>query len=225
MERQDAIKKLLKAGKREQVVETIDRHVTQAARAYQEIRNDPTRNEDYKRWSLAVSANRVNRSLTEELVREAGRVVVTDRDDVDRVFGTHGLAGDSASLVISRRDAGDRVAGITSPDELRALLARATRTGDEVLARASAERAMEIRDTKTLHQFLEDRPHLDDAVQRLWNSEQASDNTMGIAFQLSGLRPSELGDLSFGSIENLADSGEPTQAPSTASQWSGSGIF
>jgi len=54
------------------------------------------------------------------------------------VFGTSGLPGDAATLAVSYRDAQDRAAVLTSPADAAALLARATRSNDEPLARAVA---------------------------------------------------------------------------------------
>ena len=179
MNRQDAIKVLLRAGKRSDLIDAIARKAESAARGYAEIREDASRTDDYKRWALAVAASQANRALNDELEKMASRVVVHDRDDAGRVFGTVGISGDPASLVISRRDAGDRVAEISKTGELRDLLARATRSGDEVLARAVAERALEMGDAKTLEKFAEDRPNLDAAVERLWKAERADDDTFG----------------------------------------------
>lgn len=193
MERQDAIKALTRAGRAKDVAQMIDEEADKASQAFKEVRADTTRTDDYKRWLLAVASHRANRALNEKLEEAAKRVVSTDRNDAEKVFGVRGINGDAASLVISRRDAGDRVAEITSPQELRGLLTRATRTGDEVLARAIAERAMEIEDTATLHQFIADRPELDAPVERLWKAERASQDSMesnDMPPSSSGRRPS-----------------------------------
>lgn len=212
MDRSEAIKQLVRGGQQDAVVEAIDRHADRVGRAFEQIRADSSRTDDYKRWALAVASHQASRGLTDELVGMAGRAVLADRDDAARAFGTHGLTGDPASLVISRRDAGDRVAAITTGEELRELMARATRSGDEVLARAAAERALEMGDTKTLNKFIEDRPQLEAAVERLWKAEQASSDMWAINVRLLGLRPVELHSMGFDSIESLARDGEPVQA-------------
>ena len=209
MKRQDAIKTLAKAGKSKDVREVIDRYNQRADNQFRQIRSDAGRTDEYKKWAMAVASTQIRRSLDTELEQMASRVVATDRGDAEQVFGTRGLPGDPASLVISRRDAGDRVAGINDGKELRTLLARATRSGDEVLARAVAERALEMQSAETLNKFAEDRPHLDSAVERLWNSERAASDTFGLTVGLMGLRPQELGDMSFDSIDALARNGEP----------------
>lgn len=167
MNRAEAMKKLVKAGKGEEVREVIDRWSKRAEGKFQEIRSDSSRTDGYKQWAMAVTSKQIRASMDDELERMASRVVSLDRDDADRVLGVHGIKGDPASLVISRRDAGDRVASIADGAELRSLLARATRSGDEVLARAVAERALEMQSAETLNQFCADRPHLDSAVERL----------------------------------------------------------
>lgn len=209
MNRQDAIKALVKSGKSKDVREVIDSYSDRASRRFDEVRSDAGRTDEYKKWALAVASSQIARSLNAELEKMAGQVIATDRGDAEKVFGVAGLSGDPASLVISRRDAGDRVASITDGKELRALLARATRSGDEVLARAVAERALEMQSAETLNKFAEDRPHLDAAVERLWNAERAEDDSFGLTVSLMGLRPEELGSMSFSSIEAMAQNGEP----------------
>jgi hypothetical protein len=205
MDRQEAMKTLVQAGRHDDVRSAIDRRVQSAAAEYAGIRANPAWSEDYKRWALAVACTQHNRSLTEDLVKMAKNAVISDRGDAERVFGVSGLSGDAASLSISRRDAGDRVANVSKPDELQTLLARATRSGDEVMARAVAERALEIGDAKTLEKFAEDRPHLDSAVERLWEAQRREDSgTMEFAIPMAGLKPSEFGSDGFGSIEAVA---------------------
>ncbi len=74
------------------------------------------------------------------------------------------------------------------------------------MARAIAERALEELDDKTLNQFCADRPHLDSAVERLWNTQRASESgdSMSLAMEMIGLQPAELLGMSFDSIEQLA---------------------
>lgn len=207
MERRDAIKALARAGKYKDALELIGQHGRTAQARFEEIRADRTRTEEWRRWALARnSAHEISR-LDAELSRRAERVVSTDRTDASSVFGVLGINGDEASKSISRRDAGDRVAAITDGGELRALLARATRSGDEILARAVAERALEISDNTTLEQFIADRPEKEAAVVRLWDAERASDNTMEVTMAVMDLLPAEV--KSFRDIEASAWQDEP----------------
>jgi len=196
---------LIGAGKQDELVKVIDDHTARAVRAYDEIRHDPTRTDDYKRQQLAASYLRHRDRLDAKLVDMASGVVRTDRADAKTVFGTAGLDGDPASLAISRRDAADRVASIQSVDELRTLLARATRSGDEVLARAVAERALENQDADTMNAFLADRPQLEAPAERLWRSTQAVDrDSIMISFRMTGLMPQELSGTGGYAIDALA---------------------
>lgn len=140
----------------------------------------------------------------QKVIALASHVASTDRVDASEVFGVKGLPGDPASLAISRRDAGDRVAQAESNEERREMLARATRSGDEVMARAIAQHATEGGDAKTMEQFIADRPNLEAAAQRVWNAEHAGARGMGFAFALMGLLPQELSGSSRYQIEKMA---------------------
>jgi len=224
MNRQDAIKALLRAGKGQEVRDLLDRKARTAESRFAEVRADESRTDDYKRWALAVESSRMLRELTKELDAMAGRVVSKDRDDAESVFGVRGIAGDPASLTISRRDAGDRVAGLNARSELRELLQRATRSGDEVLARAVAERATELRYDDVMHHFLADRPALDAAGERLWNSQHVDHASMGLTVGMVAFKPEELAGMNFDSIEAVAESGEPGQTTNaSAGSWGGFG--
>lgn len=212
MERQEAIKKLVKAGQGAEVQKLLDETAEKAGRVYRHISEDATLSEKGRNYRLAASYQSISNGLNTKLSDMASRAVTDDRDDAERVFGIKGLPGDSASLVISRRDAADRVARVESREELRDLLAQATRTGDEVLARAIAERAVRDADSKTMHAFVADRPELDAAAERLWNAEQASAaGGLGIGGlgALSALRPDELRGMAEYEIAELAKAGEP----------------
>ncbi|MFW6776261.1 hypothetical protein ACOACO_18415 [Nocardioides sp. CPCC 205120] len=204
MNRQEAIRELARGGKRKRAEEIISEAVDQATRGYDMVRAKDTLSDSGKEYELALIYTRANRKLTETLEREARKVTGTDRDDAERVFGTRGIAGDAASLTISRRDAADRVERVEGREELRALLRQATRSGDEVLARAVAERAVREADATTMHQFVADRPDLDEAAERLWNAERADDGTFGTTMLMGAFKPSELALMSDDSIDEIA---------------------
>lgn len=217
MNRQEAVKVLVTAGRSAEAEEVINRHIADAKHRYAEARADGSRTDEYKKWLIAVEYEAADDGITEELVKLARTAKVEDRGDAQAVFGVTDLAGDPASKAISRRDAGDRVSGIDSPGELQELLARATRSGDEILARAVAERALEMRDAKTLEKFAEDRPSLEPAVVRLWDlqrrEDQAATSGMKVAIMMSELKPPELAGMAHGSIRALAGGREPSNAP------------
>ncbi|MDT0201349.1 hypothetical protein [Nocardioides sp. AE5] len=198
----EARRKLVKAGKSKEASEIIQRWVNKANAAYDEIRSDSTISEEYRLKSLAVVSIQHRRALEDEIISLAERTVLTDRDDAQKVFGIAGIPGDQATLVISRRDAGDRVATIARGEELRELLARATRTGDEVMARAIAERALEMGSADTLNQFTADRPEMDSAVERLWNMERRRGDAMALTVAMVGMKPAELEGRSLEAVAN-----------------------
>ena len=192
MKRQEAIKALLVADKGDEAEKVISEVVGRANDAYRSVREDPELSDEGKRIRLKQHYEDADRVITERLVKLAKEVTRWDRDDAERVFGTKGLSGDPAALAISRRDAADRVAKVTKREELRELLARATRSGDEVLARAVVEKAMRDRDADTVNQFIADRPALEDATERLWKAETAATGTLRVNMGLLGLKPNEL---------------------------------
>lgn len=209
MDYNEAVKTVLATGKTAEAKAIINKHADRAAQKFHRIRNDAKMSEEARRWELAVEATRARNDLDADMIELAGRQVRTDRSDASRVFGVEGLPGDAASLVISRRDAADRVAAITDRKELRELLARATRSGDEVLARAVAERAVENDDAATLNAFIADRPHLEAAAERLWNVQQAETGTFELTMELMAFRPPEFSGMSRDQIESIAMQ-EPT---------------
>ncbi len=220
MELKDALKSLNAAGRSQEVADLVDAEANRAAGAYREIKQDASRTEEYTRWAIAQHYVRTRQAVEKRIMDMGATAVRSDRGDAEAVFGVRGLPGDAASLVISRRDAADRVANVEDLAELRQLLTRATRAGDEVLARAVAERAVEKRDADTMNQFIADRPNLEAASERLWNAERAGDVSMTMTMHLAALRPAELSGMDRGSIEYLAGN-EPTAAPSRADAWSG----
>lgn len=191
METSVAMSILARAGRGDEVQKIVDQAVNAAQCHYREIDEDETRTPEYKRQELDQAYAKHRTKLNDKLAGLAQTVAQSEQRDAVRAFGTDDLKGDAASLAISRRDAGDRVAAV-SQKETRDLLTRANRSGDEVLARAVAERALENLDDTTLHAFLADRPNLDPIVQRLWDAARAKNSHSGTfqnAMLLSGLRP------------------------------------
>lgn len=204
MSTRDAYKALVAAGKRADAHKVIADKTRSVQNQYNEIRQDRSRTEDYKKHLFANSYLAARRSIDEELNRLASRVIQIDRDDASNVFGTAGLPGDPASLSISLRDASDRVAGIQEGKDLRELLARATRSGDEVLARACVQRAMEMQSAETVNAFTADRPGLEAATERLWNSQQAEHDSFSLTMELIAMQPGELSGMGHDAIEAAA---------------------
>lgn len=211
----DQLKTLTAAGKGKEARQLLEARASRAAREYDLIRSDASLSEAGKRQRLAGVATQVRREAEAEIAKLAARVIDLDRDDAGKVLGVSGLQGDPASLVISRRDAADRVAQTSTREELQELLRRATRSGDEVLARAVAEKALEELDAKTMNQFLADRPLLDDAANRLWNARQAETDGFSIAIQAADLSPHEFFGMDSDAVREIAEA-EVSPEPATA---------
>lgn len=224
----DSILTLTKAGRRQEVETLIQETTDRAAKTYGPIEANDTLSDKGRFQQLALAYTQYERGVAQKLERLARAVINTDRDDVERVFGVKGLPGDPATLIISRRDAGDRVKDIHNSEELAEELKRATRLGDEVMAHAIAQRAVEIHNDESaqvLHQFLADRPALDKPVERLWNGDTGTYNSLRDTALIAGLRPTELQDLSAGRIAELAASSPEQPAAADPFRFSAPGPF
>ncbi|WP_137292016.1 hypothetical protein [Nocardioides dongxiaopingii] len=208
----DNLKKLAAAGKGDKARTLLREEAGRSHSRYEAIRRDESLSDQGKQKELAAAYLGMRVRVDREVAQMAARVVTADRDDASNVLGTNGIPGDAASLTISRRDAADRVAAVGTRDELGELLRRATRSGDEVLARAVAERALEDLDDRTMNQFLEDRPNLDAAAQRLWNARRADSGVFGDAVLTADLYPHELFGMDDGSISEIVHGAAKTGA-------------
>jgi hypothetical protein len=96
-----------------------------------------------KRGMLAANYN-AHRNSMEQLQQTAAAETATQSGDLNRTaFGMAGLPGDPAMVASSFRDAQDRAAQLIKSADAATLLARAERSGDELLARAVAGVAYE----------------------------------------------------------------------------------
>jgi hypothetical protein len=151
------------------VNDQIDKLQAAFQREVERVRSFRYLTDEAKRARIAaayVDGTQKMRALQEQ---DAARQATRRRSLESRVYGISTLTGDTASLAISRRDAGDRVARLKTEDEALALLTRAERSGDEPLARALAERATEMDWIRVGNAFLETRPHLDADLNELWH--------------------------------------------------------
>jgi hypothetical protein len=195
MDASEAMQMLVRAGRGEEARDVVNRAADSAQAAYRRIRSDDTRTDEFKTEEMKRTYQQVRSEVASKLTRLAQTAQHSERRDAGRVFGTDGVAGDPASLIVSRRDAADRVASVKQASQLRDLLSRATKSGDEILARAVAERAVENGDAATLNAFLADRPQLEEPAQGLWNAARTGDNLnvrFGNTMALFALRPPEL---------------------------------
>jgi hypothetical protein len=167
---------------------------TAEATSYDGIMSDGSRSDA---WKLQACARRYINVITELGNGLTGAANIAGRQyktDAATVFGTAGLAGDPATLTISRRDAGERVANITDPIERQRLLANAALNGDDVLARAIAESAVQFQDIDTLSAFVGAYPNSADAAQRLWDcaTRKVSGADVTTSWRVAALKPAVL---------------------------------
>lgn len=195
MNRQEAVRTLVLAGREDEVKAAIDGRAEWAQADYKELRSNDSWSEDYKLQRIKETWDEHKEALADELVKLAGSSVRDDRVDASGVFGVDGIPGDKTALIIALRDAGDRVSQIDSQDDLMEMLNRATRIGDEVMARAVADKAMEWRYNKVLEKFIDDRPNLADPVKRIWDAKDREEDsqiaTWSAAILTGNLRPAE----------------------------------
>jgi hypothetical protein len=167
---------------------------------YTALDTDTEHNQDWLRSAYARKYISVISTLARKLSAAAASAGRQDAADASAVFGIAGLAGDVASLGISRRDAAERVEDLdllSNPGQLGDLLARAVRSGDDVLAHVVAETAITSGDLDTVNAFADAYPNLSDAVQRLWLAEHRRTTTTDVttAWRVAALRPSAIGSL------------------------------
>jgi hypothetical protein len=162
--------------------------------SYDDIANDASRSQDWKTTQAAKRYIAVMASLATKLTATANTAGSQDADDASRVYGVKGLTGDPASLAISRRDAGDRVADITDPQQLRDLLDSSVRQGDVVLSHAIAEAAIKSGDVDTTNAFSAAYADLAPGVERLWAAEHRKMTGLDItvAWRVAALKPPAL---------------------------------
>ncbi|WP_156364650.1 hypothetical protein [Aeromicrobium sp. Leaf245] len=206
MDREQATKILTEAGREHEVVEILEGMHDRTSAAYKSIEDDPDLNDEAKQRRQATYYLGVMDEVNEKLSDLASRVTVVDHDDASTIFGVKDLDGDPASLAISRRDAGDRVDASDSVEDKRNLLDRALRSGDEVLARAVLEWAVQAGDKETVNRYLSARPEHQAGLERLWAAEHSPRRgSMRTAFALSGLRGGRLSGMTSYQIQALTE--------------------
>jgi hypothetical protein len=124
---------------------------------------------------------------------------------IDDIAGNNGV--DRASASVSYRDAQDRVASLESPVDAGSLLTRAENSGDELLARAIAQRAfdqapMDAGWGELLDRYLASRPKAVQAVSDLLDMRTKPSVAAMFAFIIS--TPPELAGLAEYQIQALA---------------------
>ncbi len=136
---------------------------------------------------------------------EQAQIAARTRQLNRRLFGLGEHA--AGATVLAHRDALDRAARLTDPAEAKRLLARAERTGDDLLAQAVAHHAAENRWSDVIDAYLRERPqHVDAytelvAIKRHQNSPQARfHQTLGYVVPA----PSELAGYNDTRLDHIA---------------------
>jgi hypothetical protein len=173
---------------------------------YDNIRQEPGRTPEWRRQQLARLYREARTESNVAMETHKAAQAQRKRSFESKVYGLGGIAGDPASLAISRRDAGDRAANLKNDAEAQTLLERAERSGDEPLARAIAEQAISSGWLNTTNAFLDRRPHLDEAVNELWSvTARSLQDDIREAMTLGSLKPSELVSMTDQDVDRTAD--------------------
>lgn len=175
------------------------------------IRGNRSASREGKRQSLARTYLNARQRMDAIFTEQAAGRAQLRRDLESKLFGTRDLPGDVASMTISRRDAGDRVARLERSEDAMALLRRALASGDEVLARAVAQWGHERRDVTVVNAYLDVRPQHDAAFNELWKLPASDDDPIQAASRYMHYpidKPSELDDVAEMHLQAVADGRE-----------------
>jgi len=179
-----------------------------AIRSYDDIIDDPSRSDAWKRQQSAARYIAVVTSAAGKLSAATNIADTKYADDKSRVFGIKGLQGDYASLQIALRDAVGRVNDMNPADSpaRRQLLASAIDHGDETLSHALVESAIRNGDVDTTNDFAAAYPQLADATERLWDCTHPRVTTTGVIAGMlpATLKPTILAGLQDFEIERVA---------------------
>lgn len=173
-----------------------------------QIRSDTKLSEAGKREAIARewwNSRKTIKSL------EAGELSSINRGREDlytRLFGADGFQ--TGTDIISQRDAADRAARISSPEEAQALLDAARRTGDSTLGKAIAARAYSERWIGTLEHWAGGDATVEQSVTTLYEMDARGTNgTKGVAQLLEhGMafdvgKPREIADLPGSLLDSM----------------------
>lgn len=201
------LKQLRYLGCSDQAEGLLNDAAEQAQSHYAALDADSDHSESWKRQQYASRYIAVMGALSRNLAALVAGAAGQDKDDAARVYGVKGLPGDVASLTISRRHAQSAVEDISNPEELQRLLTRAARSGDDVLTRAIAEKAIQAGYQDVAEQFQTAYPDLAEAVSRLWAMEHGKVNAKSLHtfWLVAALKPRALASLQPYEIQAVAD--------------------
>ena len=165
--------------------------------SYSALDADRDHSDQWKLQRYALAYTNVMSTLARRLTATADVASTKYKDDAERVFGTKGLSGDPGFLIVSLRDAQDRIEGEHDSIKLQRLLDKAVLNGDEIRAHAIVESAVLNHDADTVTAFKSAYPALTDATARLWNTATHGTTTVAIVtgMRLGALQPAALSRL------------------------------
>ncbi|OEV03819.1 hypothetical protein AN219_37720 [Streptomyces nanshensis] len=165
------------------------------------------------RRGLSDEAKRIHIARAYKEARDS--VTAMKQDHLDRIntertklhrklFGHEGVA--DAQTVIVRRDAADRAAKLTKPEQAEHALRVAESNGDTHLAQAIAKHAAEQSWGAVVDTYMQSRPESAEAAQRLAALPDTNDGSWQLeqAMTYSVMQPSELGGMPDYSVDALA---------------------
>jgi hypothetical protein len=173
--------------------------------------------------NMHPDARRVEIARLYATTRQALAKVRADQQDTDnktyaklerQMFGyddVRALATDKASVDATIRDAQDRAAQLTKPEQAARALENAELAGDHVLARAIFKRAHDYDWNAVIDAYLSTRPTASEAYQQagtIWHRYNNPNASMQDAMQYTLGKPEELRGLADKDIEAMADPGE-----------------
>ena len=164
----------LRALGREDIADAAIAAAEQHAR-YDDIGADPTLSTQGKQTGIARRYTGVMANLASTLTQAVASADRAYQSDTGSIFGTpRGLRGDPTQMMFLQRDADERVSRAQTPAERQQLLTAAVNRGDQTLSAAVARAAVANNDAATASAFQQLVPEHADAIERVWNVEQAS---------------------------------------------------
>lgn len=175
------------------------------ARKVEQINSNRSLSTEAKRIAIARAyrdardrVNAAGQAVLEQVTSERNRLA-------RKLFGHEGDA--DPNTVIVRRDAADRAAKLTDPNEALRAMQRAEANGDTHLAQAIAAQAQANMWSDVVSSYLSARPEAADAAQRLAELPNPDDGAWRLthAMTYSVMQPQELGGIPEYQVDALAD--------------------
>jgi hypothetical protein len=162
--------------------------------SYDAIAADTSRTDAWKLQRYAAAYSSVMSTLARKLTSAADSASSKYKIDAETVFGIRGLPGDPGFLIVSLRDAQDRIEGEHDSIKLQRLLDKAVLNGDDIRSHAIVESALTNGDADTVTAFKSAYPALAEATDRLWNVATHGTTTVDVAmvWRLGALKPPAL---------------------------------